>query len=155
MGKRLDDYLSLKEMTDNGSLPIFAGIPEMHAGYRPRDGMMNFAEQLHHVAALERSIVGKIHASLKKGKMPPELSAGASVSDEVTALKETWGITRDLLTAMQDDDLDVVIDFPEDNWKIPARRLLHVLVEHQVHHRGQIIVYFRTLGLDPPKRWQE
>ncbi len=155
MGSRLEDYRQLKEMVDTGSLPIFEGVPAERGDFQPREGMMTFAEQLYHIASTERSIVGKIHRSLKKGGMPAELSPGGTVPDAVAALKETWAVTRGLLANMTDTDLDAVIDFPEDNWQIPARRLLHVLVEHQVHHRGQIIVYFRTLGLEPPKRWHD
>ena len=154
MGQRIDDIARLKEMTDKGSLIVFEGILPEQENYRPHEGMMTFREQLNHVAFVEGFIINKINTGINLGISAPELEPDGKLADALAAVKSTWQITTDLLQRLQDEHLDVVIELPEEKWKADVRYLLHVMVEHQVHHRGQLIVYFRTLGLAPPQRWR-
>jgi hypothetical protein len=34
-----------------------------------------------------------------------------------------------------------------------AALLVGVMAEHQLQHRGRIIVYFRMMEMNPPRRW--
>ena len=59
-----------------------------------------------------------------------------------------------------DKELDSVLKTTKDTMKIdwgPAReglaRHFQYLVEHEVLHEGQLIVYMNTLGLKVPKSW--
>ncbi|MHA1951206.1 MAG: DinB family protein [Candidatus Thorarchaeota archaeon] len=51
------------------------------------------------------------------------------------------------LKQLSSDDLSEVIDF----FNRPATRgeILHEMLEHSIHHRGQLTVYFRLLGVKP------
>jgi uncharacterized damage-inducible protein DinB len=154
MRRRIDDIARLKETTDKGSMIVFEGILPEQENYRPHDGMMTFCEQLNHIAFVERYVINKINAGLNLGLEAPELTTDGRLADALTAVKSTWQLTAALLERLQDDHLDIVIELPEEKWKADVRYLLHVMVEHQIHHRGQLIVYFRTLGLAPPQRWR-
>lgn len=154
MHQRLDDIARLKETTDKGSMIVFEGILPEQENYRPHDGMMTFCEQLNHIAFVERYVINKINAGLNLGLEAPELAADGRLADALAAVKSTWQLTAALLERLQDEHLDIIIELPEEKWKADVRYLLHVMVEHQIHHRGQLIVYFRTLGLAPPQRWR-
>jgi len=39
----------------------------------------------------------------------------------------------------------------EQDGQVPVGWLLWHVVEHEVHHRGQLITYLRILGLEPPQ----
>jgi uncharacterized damage-inducible protein DinB len=115
--------------------------------------MMTFAHQVHHVAGTERYIISRVGAALGRGEPLAELPPNDSLPDGLALLKATWGDTASLVARLDDDDLDRTITFPGESWSAQVRRFLQVVVEHQIHHRGQLIVYYRCLGLEPPKRW--
>jgi uncharacterized damage-inducible protein DinB len=61
--------------------------------------------------------------------------------------------------------LDVFRKVGTEGWDTPVvmpgdhtmsiRKVALVLLEHDAHHRGQLIVMLRLLGIDPPKRWSD
>ncbi|MCP4570292.1 MAG: DinB family protein [FCB group bacterium] len=152
---RLDDYVALKELTDRGSLKTYRGIPENNGGFTPDDGLMTCREHIQHLSLVERYILRKIIDALNLQLDFPEVDSTDSITTEIDTLIQTWQLTGNLLAKMQDDDLDKTIKLEEENIQVDVRHLLHVLVEHQVHHRGEMVVYIRAMGLVPPKRWAD
>ncbi len=56
----------------------------------------------------------------------------------IKAIQEKW----------KDEDLSEVVDIYGERWE--RGRILAMLVNHQIHHRGQITVVMRLLGLQVP-----
>lgn len=152
---RLADYIALKELTDRGSLKIYRGIPENNDGFSPENGLMTCREQLQHLSLVERHILRKIIDALNLQLEIPETDSTDSITTAIDTLMQTWQLTGNLLSKMQDDDLDKTMKLEEENVLVDVRHLLHVLVEHQVHHRGEIVMYIRAMGVVPPKRWDD
>lgn len=142
-------------MTDRGSLTVFEGIPEEMAGFAPRPNLMTCREHLHHLSFVERHILKLIANETDLDLTVPETDPAESIAAEIENLKTTWRLTARLLSLLPEDDLDKTIEISEDKKTSDIRRLLHVMVEHQVHHRGELVVYFRMANHDPPRRWND
>jgi len=152
MGVRIDDFKALKEMTDAGSLTVIDGIPAEAGVFRPQGGMMTFGEQVHHLSSVERYIAAKIIDGLALPLTRPEADAASPLDGLRGNLRETLRMTQELLNHLQDSSLDRMVPLGGGRER-SVRYLLQVMVEHQVHHRGQMVVYFRTMGTEPPRRW--
>jgi uncharacterized damage-inducible protein DinB len=79
-----------------------------------------------------------------------ELSAlpKAALVETLRADGERWGA---FLASLTEDELGVVVSFPEPA-KPPTKTRFEMLLslkEHEMHHRAQLMVYERMLGLVP------
>ncbi len=155
MNIRIDDFRALKEMSDRGSLMIFEAIPAAMADFRPVEGMMSVVEKLHHLSFVDRFIMDHIGAVLQPRYVLPEQPAAGDLTGVLETLRETFRLAAALLDRLTDDDLDRQVVLGQGERRETVLHLLQVMVEHQLHHRGQLIVYFRAMGLEPPRRWRE
>jgi len=155
MGKRLDDLRFFKESCDQGTWKIFKEFPEDQLDYRPFEGMMTFAEQIHHLALAERLVMSQVAKSIGLEQKFSDVQSASDLNGQMQELQKTWLISGQVLNQMKDDDLDRDVVFPERNIKSSAGKLVAAMIEHSVHHRGEIIVYFRALGKEPPRRWSD
>ena len=57
-------------------------------------------------------------------------------------------ITETYLEKFSSDILHVVVE--NFNKSATKEEILHAMLEHSIHHRGQLSVYFRLLKVDPP-----
>jgi len=151
----VEHYVKLLETITSGTMKILEGIPEEHFDWRPWEGTFSFKEAIGHIISDELMFVGDISKALG-------LPAPAIPSEPKGNLKEElgrfWEIHRQtvsLVNSLQNQDLEKVVKVYGGHWEAPIYEVLQGIMEHQVHHRGQLIVYFRILGLEPPKRWEE
>ncbi len=152
---RLNDFKALKKMADQGSLKIYRGIPEDKENFAPKEGMMTCRQHIKHISLVELQILRKIVNALNLNMKIPKTPETDSIAVDIDTLEQTWELTNRLLEKMTDNDLDKPVKLEDENIEIEIRRLMHVMVEHQVHHRGELVVYFREMGKEPPKRWDD
>ncbi len=155
MAGRVRDIRALVELCNNGSLGVFKEIKDEDFNFAPAEGMKTFGQQLYHISFVQRQFLRKVSEAVGLNLDIPEIRPSPSVTEEINTITDTWRITAAFLDQIGDDDLDrpVVLDEPEV--PIDVRYLLHALAEHQVHHRGEIIVYFRLKGRRPPRRYRD
>lgn len=153
MGQRVDDIRGLVDLSQAGSMKIFSGIESVDFGYSPTKEMMSLGQQLFHVSFVERHFLRKIANAARMEINIPEIQPSDSIREELETVRQTWELTNSLLAHLEDNDLDLPIPLEEPGIEIDICRLLHILVEHLVHHRGEIIVYFRMMKRIPPRRY--
>lgn len=63
-----------------------------------------------------------------------------------------YSFIDNLKESLKPKDLDQIIDynFSWGNWSLTGQRSLETAFEEIVHHRAQIFIYMRMLGLKPP-----
>jgi len=153
MGQRVEDIRRLVDLGQTGSMKIFSGIESVDFGYSPTMEMMSLGQHLFHVSFVERHFLRKIADAAQMEVNIPEIQPSDSIKEELEIVKQTWELTNSLLARLDDNDLDKPIPLEEPGIEIDICRLLHILVEHLVHHRGEVIVYFRMMGRIPPRRY--
>ena len=137
-------------------------IPADQYDFSPADGFMTVEELLTHIA-LGHRFQHQVHGVEELSDMGDfdwmsfmaDLEAEASRSrtkDEIIALleetAETWG---GFLEGVSDDFLAERVSFPEEfggHSKSRFEMLLSVK-EHEMHHRGQLMLIQRMLGIVP------
>jgi uncharacterized damage-inducible protein DinB len=70
--------------------------------------------------------------------------------DEVFAfLEHTHAESMEIFSRLSPDDLDSRCETP-GGASIPVWKWLRAMVEHEIHHRGQIYLYLAELGVETP-----
>jgi uncharacterized damage-inducible protein DinB len=143
------------------TITIAEEIPEDQYGFRPVPGVKSVAEQLAHIAVstawqieVHTAEVGHIDfamfgASLARGAS--EEQALASKPAIIAALKERGEQFASFLEGLGEAQLEQKVTFPppvQPSEKTRFEMLLSAK-EHEMHHRAQLMVYERMLGIVP------
>jgi uncharacterized damage-inducible protein DinB len=124
-------------------------IPEDRLEWRPTEGAFSFGDMLRHLAAIERYMFAE-NARLEPSRYPghgPELADGyAAVFEYFNRMHEE---AVQIFAALSPADLQRKCLTP-GGAEITVWKWLRSMVEHEIHHRGQIYVYLSMLGLHGP-----
>jgi uncharacterized damage-inducible protein DinB len=140
------DYLS---RIRGRTLAVAHVIPEDRLEWRPTEGAFSFGDLLRHLAAIERYMFAE-NARLRPACYPGhgrELADGyAAVFAYVDRMHEE---AVAIFAALSPADLQRRCVTP-GGAEIPVWKWLRAMVEHEIHHRGQIYVYLAMLGIHGP-----
>jgi uncharacterized damage-inducible protein DinB len=137
-------------------------IPEEHYGFAAADGCMTVAAMLAHLAA-GTYFHYQAHGVDKKSKFSMEdfgaymgqakqieasLTTKAAIIDALTTRGDQFAAWLETLT---DDQLGQLVSFPA-GLQPPSKSRFEMLLgakEHEMHHRAQLMVIQRILGMTP------
>ena len=124
-------------------------IPEEALEQRPAPGRFSPGDVVRHIAATERWMWAE-NARLRPSRYP---GCGTELASGKEAVLE-------YLQTMQDQTVEVVAQLsPEDLERacetvggvaLPVWRWLELMLEHQIHHRGQLYQMLADLGVETP-----
>ncbi len=137
-------------------------IPAEKYDFSPADGFMTVEKLLTHIAVGYR-FQHEVHAVEGLSSLVDydfmglmgtlqEQQAVSRTKDEVVALLEQHGeIWASFLDGVSDEFLAEMIDFPPEFQQPPKSRfeMLLSVKEHEMHHRGQLMLIQRLLGIVP------
>ena len=128
---------------------VAACIPPEQLEWRPREGAFSFGDLLRHLAAIERWMFAENVAG-RPSRYPghgPELADGyAAVMDYVDRMHAE---AMEIFRALTPDALQARCTTP-GGASMPAWKWLRAMVEHEIHHRGQIYLMLNLLGVPTP-----
>jgi len=131
------------------TLAVARVIPEDRLEWRPTEGAFSFGDLLRHLAAIERYMFAE-NARLLPARYAGhgrELADGyAAVFAYVDRMHEE---AVAIFAALSPADLQRRCMTP-GGAEIPVWKWLRAMVEHEIHHRGQIYVYLSMLGIHGP-----
>jgi uncharacterized damage-inducible protein DinB len=124
-------------------------IPDDAMEWRPGEGRFSFGDQLRHVAAIERWTFAE-NAAGRPSRYPghgQELASGAA---EVRAFWERLNTeSRAIYAGLSDADLQRRCTTTAGA-SLPVWKWLRAMIEHEVHHRGQIYMMLGLIGVPTP-----
>lgn len=124
-------------------------LPESAAGYRPWSEAMTTAALVHHIAVTVhrfQTAVAEGGFGPLPGTRPPAPTTLVEVRD---LLASTTSDGQRRLGALTDQELDAILTFPPIRLEASGHRVLERALEHEIHHKGQLFVYARMLGVEP------
>ena len=146
------------------TLALATEIPEERYGFRPTPESRSVAEILVHIVVASQgnyrnqavrkiaTYVGVDFPALIRERLEREkqlaTASKAQLLEELRSDGENWGAYLD---TVPDETLAQIIPFPEHAVP-PAKSRFEMLLsvkEHEMHHRAQLMVYQRLLGLVP------
>lgn len=131
------------------TIRLFDCIPEDQIEWTYREGKFTIGDQIRHLAAIERFMY------VENVQLKPSRYHGCG-----TDLAEGKEATIQLYLDMQKESREVFQQLTKEELnkkcmtpggiEITIWKWLRALVEHEVHHRGQLYVYLGILGVQTP-----
>ncbi|GGG04572.1 DinB family protein [Pontibacter amylolyticus] len=141
----LDYYSKIRQRTER----VIASIPTDHYNWTYHKGKFTFADQIRHIAAIERYL----YAETVLGRPAAYTGCGKELADgpeQVLAFfRERHQESLAIFSSLSDEDLQQKIQTPGGG-QITCWKWLRALVEHEIHHRAHLYTYLSILGVPTP-----
>jgi uncharacterized damage-inducible protein DinB len=128
---------------------VIACIPPARLEWRPRPGAFSFGDLIRHLGAIERYMF----AENVQGRPSRYPGHGAELADG-------WEAVNAFLRRMHEESVAIFSSLTPDalvracttpgGARLPVWKWLRAMVEHEVHHRGQIYIMLGMLGVSTP-----
>ena len=146
----------------NNTIRIAEEIPEDKYDFRPAEGCRSIAETLAHMAVMSR-VPEQIHAIERRstlvgfdffglmGKLQAEVKVPRTKAQILDLLRTEGEKYASFLEGVSDAFLGEQVEYPEGmDPRVKSRfEMLTAAKEHEMHHRGQLMVIERLLGITP------
>jgi uncharacterized damage-inducible protein DinB len=145
----IGSFLSYFEGIRNRTERVIAVIPPDRLEWRPREGAFSSGDLIRHVAATERYMFAENVAG-RPSRYPghgPELAEG--FDDVVKYLRRMHAESVAIMSELTPETLQFPCITPAGT-PITRWKWLRAMVEHEVHHRGQIYLIMNLLGVTTP-----
>ena len=150
------DYFN---MVHGVTLRAIAALSDQDLDFRPRARLRTPRELIFHIYAQEKLIAeaardGKFTMEAANGSNPEDpanesaVAALATVKDAVTFATSCHDAAEEIFRAMSDEDVARPVESPMGTY--PAWQFFLFAYDEHWHHRGQLYVYLRLLGKEPP-----
>ncbi len=151
----LDQIWDLTRQKYGVYLRVIEAIPKDRFHIRPIDGMRTPTELVVHTSGLLRMIAqgvakGEITADERSDS---DIAGGlATRADVIAFARECWDDASAAVASIGDAELAAMVPTP---WEVtfPGHFQFTVLSDEFVHHRGQLYVFARACGAEPPFVW--
>jgi uncharacterized damage-inducible protein DinB len=146
----LDDLVEHLERYRAITLQVFEIVSEDELGWRPAADQYSLGQQLLHIAQAEDRFAHGLFEddwSYERVRFPPELP---SAEEMKRFFGEVRAFTLGHLEELDPDELGTVLQLPDSPVEHTLRSWLWFILEHELHHRGQMWAYLRTMGHAPP-----
>ena len=144
------------------TIKIAEEIPEEKYGFRPAEGCRSVAETLVHIAVMTR-VPEQIHVIEHRstlvgfdffglmGKLQAEVMAPRTKAQVLELLRKEGDNYAKLLEGASETFLGEQVEYPEPmEPRVKSRfEMLTAPKEHEMHHRGQLMLVERMLGITP------
>jgi uncharacterized damage-inducible protein DinB len=147
--RSIDSFLPYFESIRERTLRVLRVVPEHRLEWRHAPGVFSPGDLARHIAAVERwtfaeNVVGR------PSRYPGCGTNLAEGLDGVVAFMERLHAeTIDILKNLTPQDLERKGTSPQ-GVPVTAWKLLRAMIEHEVHHRGEMYVYLALLGVERP-----
>ncbi|MDI9261311.1 DinB family protein [Alicyclobacillus sendaiensis] len=125
--------------------PLVDAVPEDKLDFKPWDEAMSFRDLVWHIL----STGALFAAAARAGRMTdrpekPDLSTKQALVQAIASFTER---THADVASIADEQFEQLVEtkavFGTD---LPAKALLSSMIDHEVHHKGQLFVYARMMG---------
>ncbi len=145
----VEAFLAYYRRIRQRTMRVVRCIPPERIEWTYRSGKWTLGDLVRHLGALER----QMFAENVQGKPSrysgcgPELAQGYEAV--VAFLERTHAETLEILSSLSEEDLQVKCTTP-GGAEITVWKWLRAMVEHEIHHRGQIYLYLGMLDIPTP-----
>jgi len=147
MYRKIADFVADWKVEEAATLKIFSKISDEKMSVKVADKIRTLGQMAWHITQTLTEMPSK--AGIVKGDSLEHESLPATFND-ITGKYKTY--SKKLVDALKkkwkDPDLAKVIELYGEKWE--KGKVLSVLINHQIHHRAQMIVVMRLHNLEVP-----
>ncbi|HEX2249862.1 MAG TPA: DinB family protein [Gemmatimonadales bacterium] len=149
----VEELIQELEQETHATRRLLERIPENHMEWQPHPKSMTLGELAMHVASIPGALAEVSTRPFDVGTPIPRPSAN-SVDQLLESLSRSVARAIEILRSMGDRGLEdqwQMLDGDRELWSLPRGAFLRTtMLNHWYHHRGQLTVYLRQLGIPLP-----
>ena len=141
----LDYYEKIRRRT----LRVIQCIPPDKIEWTYKEGKFTFGDLIRHLAAIERYMFAE-NFQFKPSRYPGhsiELADG--YENILDFMNRMHAETMEIIAKIRDEDLQKKCTTPNGT-PITVWKWMRAMIEHEIHHRGQIYLYLSMLNVETP-----
>jgi uncharacterized damage-inducible protein DinB len=145
----------LQELEQEGQTTrrVLERVPDDRLAWKPHDRSMSLGQLALHIATVPGAIAEI--SQISPFPVPRfEQPSAASAAELIPALEQSLAKARTILRTLDDADLAKtwrVVDGDTEVMALPVGAVLRsIMLNHWYHHRGQLSVYLRQVGVPVP-----
>lgn len=147
MYRKIEDFFNTWKTEEEATVKIFSNIKDEHLSKSVSDNTRSLGRLAWHITQTLTEMgskAGLVDTDYLDGKPIPE-----TVSEIINQYKKYSNeLAASVKSKWADDDLTQKMDLYGESWE--RGRILEMLVNHQIHHRAQMTIIMRLLGLQVP-----
>lgn len=147
--RTIEPFLDYFERIRQRTLKVMRAIPADKIDWTYKDGKFSFADIIRHLATIERYM----YAENVQGRVSRYPGHGAELADGYEAVLEFMNRMHaeamEIFRRLSDDDLQRKCMTP-GGAEIATWKWLRAMIEHEIHHRGQLYLYLGLLDVPTP-----
>ena len=124
-------------------------VPPDHVDWTCAPGKFTLGDLLRHIAVVE----GHVFAETVQNRPSRYVSHGSELAENyesiLSLMQHLHAESMEIFATLTDEDLQRTCTTPSGG-EIQISKWLRAMVEHEVHHRGQIYLYLGMLGVPTP-----
>ncbi|MFD2639516.1 DinB family protein [Piscibacillus salipiscarius] len=136
----LNDWLNHREKLE----ALLEKIDDEHVHYKPWDGGMSLGTLALHVALAGDMFANMVKTEKMEAPDMPKFDTMDEVREKVKELTES---TKKKIQEMTDEELDQQNEAELPQMKGTKFNYLQGMYEHEIHHKGQLFIYARMVGV--------
>jgi uncharacterized damage-inducible protein DinB len=137
------EYAQSFSMHREALLGLLEQIPAEQGEFTAWPEGMSFRRLADHLSASS----GRVSA-MTSGQIPQKLEPSADLAAAVERLREATHSTKLALTGLTPEVLAKVV--PAFGQEMPVRGMIDFMLAHEAHHKGQVWMMARMIGVQPP-----
>ncbi len=141
----LDYYERMRERTNR----LINVIPPEHFEFAYMQGKFTIADQIRHIAAIERYMFAENAAGRKSAYNGCGRELADGYENVLKYFNDRHNESLEIFKNLSDEDLKVKCTTP-GNTQIAVWKWLRAMVEHEIHHRAELYIYANLLKIKTP-----
>jgi len=131
------------------TMRVVACVPPERVDWTHKEGAFTLGDLMRHVAAAERWMFAE-NAQRRPSRYPGHGKELAGGYDDIVAYMRTMhDEAMAIFNSLGEDDLNAKCKTP-DGAEITVWKWMRLMIEHEIHHRGQIYLYLAMLDVPTP-----
>lgn len=150
----VDPIIRELEAEGKTTLRVLERVPEAKLSWKPHERSSSLGQLAHHVASIPGNIAAMAaadHFDIGSSGKPPEPKTNAEILE---TLRQSLGKAKALLSEVDDGRAEGVWTLKKDGKTLITLPRIAIyrslLLNHWIHHRGQLTVYLRLLDVPVP-----
>ena len=147
--EKVTEFVNYFERTRERTLRVAAVVPPEKIDWTYREGKFNLGDLLRHLGAIERWMFAE-NARMRPSAYPGHGRELAEGYDEIVAfMRRMHAESMEIFRSLSDSDLEARCVTP-GGVALRVSKWLRAIIEHEVHHRGQLYLYLAMLDVPTP-----
>jgi uncharacterized damage-inducible protein DinB len=147
--RSISSFLSYYEKIRSRTNSVIAVVPPEQLEWTCRPGKFTIGDIIRHIACIERYMYAETVAGRKSSYGGCTASIANGYDNVLRLFNSLHNESLSIFGSLSDADLERKCITPSGS-SITAWKWLRALVEHEVHHRGQLYIYLGMLGVKTP-----